>query len=128
MDQDNCCCFCFDARTGVMIIGTLLWIGLIGNAIVLSILIVAATQTDAAPLYSWYYIPQMIVMLILAAKFCKVVSSERTEHDFKQRMSFARLYLIMVFVQLGLGIGAWVGGQAQFSDYCKTSGNTPAQC
>ena len=28
MDNKDCCCFCFSARTGVMIIGAFLWIGM----------------------------------------------------------------------------------------------------
>ena len=101
MDNNkDCCCFCFTARTGVIIIGVLMSIGCVFYLGDLAFLLFAETNTPGtAVLLPWQYIPAGIIQFILAIKFCQVMANERKPKDWETRKSFAKWYLILgVFV------------------------------
>ena len=117
VDNKNCCCFCFDARTGVTIIGFLMWIGLCIEAIDMCVLISVAMNTHVY--YFWYALPSFFSYLILGIYFCKVKANENKPNDFKTRKQFAKLYLIIgVFVNGGLSIVAYFGAYTQLKNFC----------
>ena len=83
-DRNDCCCVLFTARQGVMIIGCLLWIGLLFSAISIGWMIILQVEYGNI-FYSWYIVPNVIVYLILGIMFCKLRSAEGTERDYKVR-------------------------------------------
>ena len=103
MDHKDCCCFCFSARTGVMIIGTLLIIGCVFQFIDFAyIFYLVQANPDVLQVSPWQYIVGGICNLILAIKFCKVVSNEHKENDWATRKSFARTFFIIGVVISGI--------------------------
>ena len=118
MNNRDCCCLCFDARSGVMIIGALLWMSFISANISLSVQIFYAID-GATPFFFWFYIPSILINLLLGIMFCKVVSAYQKENDWGTRKKFARMYLVWgVFANALLSICAFVAGWIQFSNFC----------
>ena len=123
MDPKNCCCFCFNARSGVMIIGGLLWMGLIATSIELSWLIYFSISENIA-FYNWFWIPSLLVLLILGIMFCRVLSNENKDRDWETRKSFAKWYLVLAcFVSPILSIATFIVGWIQFSNWCFLHGS-----
>ena len=118
-DDKNCCCFCFDARTGVMIIGALLWIGVIAFGIQCSWLVFLALN-DATTYYTWYTIPAVLIDLYLAILFIKVVQNEHKENDWETRKKFAEQYMKIGVILNGiLMLLCGIAGGIQFSFWCN---------
>ena len=124
-DDKNCCCFCFDARTGVMIIGILLWIGVLGCAFQ-GFWFAAAVFNSDGVFYYWYIIPAVIINLYLAILFVKVMQNENKENDHETRTKFARAYLVFgVFVNGAAQLCCMVLGWIQFSIWCNAQDYGP---
>ena len=111
-NDKDCCCFCFDARTGVMIIGVFLWISvcLLGFQ---GFWFVAAVFNSDGIFYTWYWIPAVFIILYLAILFLRVVQNEHKEHDYETRKKFARAYLVFGVIingacQLACMIIGWI--------------------
>ena len=119
MDNKDCCCFCFSARTGVMIIGAFLWIGLFFYCI--DFALGYPTQPEVTGVTPWQYLVGGICNLILAIKFCHVVSNEHKPRDFAIRKAFARAMLIIgVFVNGALSIFAMIAAILTFKSQCES--------
>ena len=129
VDNNNCCCFCFDARQGVIIIGILMWIGLCIEALDMCILISASMSTHVY--YFWYALPSFFTYLYLGILFCRVRANENTPNDIKTRKHFAKQYLFVgVFVNGALSVVAYIGAYTQLSNFCssQSESTTPEDC
>ena len=102
-DPSDCCCVIFNVRTGVIIIGCILWIGVIWGAIG-SIIVFSALASEHYYAQPWYYFANIIFNLILAIKFCRLRASEGTgmENEFKARTRFAKAYLFFGVICTGI--------------------------
>merc|ERR1712226_1039005 len=130
MNQNDCCCFCFTARTGVMIIGTLMWIGFFFYIIDMSyVAFVYYSTPDAIGVVPWQYGIAGVCNLILAIKFCRVVRGEHREGDWERRKNFAKSFFIINVIIAGiLSVIAMVVIFLTFQGQCVDQGNDPEAC
>ena len=99
-----------------MIIGGLLWIGLIFECGRIGWLLMNNEDGD---FYQYYLFPQAVIQLVLGIMFCRLMSAENTERDWDTRKTFARMYLILgVIVNGVLSITGFVIGYVLVNNYC----------
>lgn len=92
MNAKDCCCFCFSARTGLLIIGAFLMFDLLakfGTCIYFTI------SWDY--LY-WYEFPMIILTVILVLKFRQVLKNEYWQNDYETREEFYKMYLVLCVI------------------------------
>ena len=127
MDHNDCCCFCFSARTGVMIIGALLWIGFVFEAIFFGLLTAAAVDSENP--IPFQDIPNLVISLILGIYFCCVVGNENKENDWATRIKFAKVFLWLAVIVdailqcVGFSI-AWIVTVT----ICEDNGGSSEEC
>ena len=115
-DQKDCCCICLSVRTGVIIIGGLLWVGLI---FLIGQIVWLLMNNDDGEFYQYYLFPQAVIELVLGIMFCRLMSAENSERDWEVRKQFARSYLILaVIVNGALSIAGFVVGYVIVNNYC----------
>ena len=119
MNHKDCCCFCFSARTGVMIIGTLLIIGCVFYWIEFAWISYLTASNPDSQVIPYQYVVGGICQLILAIRFCKVLAHEHKEDDWAYRKGFARsFFFIGVILQGILSVIALVTSLLVFKSQC----------
>ena len=121
MDAKDCCCFLFKAKTGVMLIGSLLVLGVIAD------IAVSWIYTENFGFFYWYPIPNILILVLLLYKFKEAFESEGHYNDYEKRVEFFRVYLfvktivgqIWVMVSFKLATNQLANHCAKYEEDCN---------
>ena len=90
---NNCCCFCFNAKTGVKLIGTLTWLNFLGSLLACVWLYIGFDDGQ------WkYYLASIFTYLIVVCVYSSLNKYEGSIQDFRKRTRFWRNYLIWIVI------------------------------